>query len=561
MQESILVVGWDGATPELILSLAEVGRLPNLSKLMDHGTSGILTSTVPPYSPPAWASFATGKDPGKHGVFDFYRRQPKTYHQSWIQARIRNCKPVWSLVSEAGGKVGIINVPMTYPPDKVNGFMISGFPIPAGRRDFTYPPDLLPKLCDEVGEYKVSMDPVFTHFSFFESLEDDFLRELYRVTETSTRASIFLLENFDWDLFIVVFTGSDRIQHYFWKHMDTKHYDHDPSRSKKYGSAILDYYCKLDEILGQLTARTNENTNVIVLSDHGFGPQYGEFYVNKWLVDLGLLRLKKKPRYARLLFSFGLARENIQHLLVKLGLINLIERLPRNVRELMPESRFSLSDIDWSNTKAYSFGDFGEIYVNLRGREPEGIVEPGTEYESIRNFIARELYNIENPETGERIIQKVFMKEDLYSGEFVSEAADLVFLSGYAKCRFQVPPETGEKTRVGSEKVSALRVSGEQSGTHRINGFFAMSGKFKEGLHINASIVDIAPTILYLMDLPVPLDMNGKILDAAIDPSYMKSHPIRYEEAHPPEEHLEHELSEDEMADLKNRLRSLGYID
>jgi len=547
LQGSVLVVGWDGAAPELISTLIEEGKLPNLSKLTNLGVVGTLNSTVPPYSPPSWASFATGRNPGKHGVFDFYRREPQTYHKSQIQAKIRNCRAIWSLVSDAGGKVCIINVPMTYPPDKVNGFMISGFPVPVGREDFTYPPNLLAKLRDEVGEYKVAMDPTFKHFSFFESLEEAFLEELYRVTEMRTNASIFLMENFDWNLFIVVFTGLDRIQHYFWKHMDTKHYDHDPYKAKKYGTAILDYYQKLDEILGELIARTNESTTVIVLSDHGFGPQYGEIYVNKWLMSHGLLRLKRKPKHARLLFKLGLARENIQRFF--------------GIRESMPESRFSLSDIEWASTKAYSFGDFGEIYINLKEREAEGIVEPGAEYENIRSYIARELYKIENPETGERIVQKVFMKEDLYSGEFLGEAADIIFLSGYAKCRFQVPLEV-EETRMSSKDASFFRVSGEQSGTHRINGFFAMSGRHvKGGLHIDASIMDIAPTILYLMDLPVPSSMDGEILDIALEPSYLESHPVRYEEERPPEKYVEHELTKEEMADLRERLRSLGYID
>ncbi len=560
MQRRILVIGWDGATPDLISTLTKDGRLPNLSKLVGQGASGTLTSTVPPYSPPSWASFATGKNPGKHGVFDFYRREPKTYHKSQIQAKIRNSRALWSLVGDAGGKVTVINVPMTYPPDKVNGFMISGFPVPIERKDFTYPSSLLTELQDRVGGYKVAIDPSFKHFSFFESPEDAFLEELYRVTEIRARASLFLMENFAWDLFIVVFMGSDRIQHYFWKYMDTKHYAYDSSKAGKYGSAILDYYCKLDDILGQLTARTDDNTTTVVLSDHGFGPQYGEIYVNKLLMDLRILRLKKKPRPARMLFKLGLAREDIQRFLVRLGLTRLIEILPRSLRESMPESRFSLSDIEWSRTKAYSFGDFGEIYINLKGREPQGIVEPGAEYENIRNQIAEALYDVENLETGERIVQKVFMKEDLYSGGFFDEAADLVFLSGYAKCRFQVPLEIEEETDL--KETSVFRVSGEQSGTHRINGFYAISGKdVNKGIRTEANITDITPTILYLMGLPIPSDIDGEIMSAALTPSYVESHPIRYEEEQPQEKYLEHELSEEEMTDLSERLRSLGYID
>jgi predicted AlkP superfamily phosphohydrolase/phosphomutase len=212
----------------------------------------------------------------------------------------------------------------------------------------------------------------------------------------------------------------------------------------------------------------------------------------------------------------------------------------------------SFLDIDWSKTKAYSFGVWAPIYINLEGREPEGVIKPGKEYENLRDFLVDELYKLKDPETNEKIVNKVYKREELYTGPYADGAPDIMFM----------PKDT--YTAFGDfEFLSSSIVSPSYwSGAHRMNGIIVMNGPcVKEGVTIeNAQLIDVAPTILYLIDLPIPSDMDGKVLTEAIKPSYLVLNPVRYEDAETGIMPIEFKMTREEEQIVKERLRRLGYI-
>ena len=523
MQNKVLVIGLDGATPQLVFPWAMEGKLPNLAKLMENGVSGNLRSTIPPMTAPAWTSFMTGKNPGKHGIYHFIEYVHKSYDYRIVTTKDIKAKTLWSILSELGMKVGVMQVPMIYPPEKVNGFLISGgITTPGPKSDFAYPPELREFLLEEF-DFKVGITE-----KYYEGNEDAFIADLSHTEERKAEATIHLMKNCDWDFFMVVFTNIDALQHFFWKYMDTTHPGYDPEEAKKYGDTIFNYYQKLDGIVGDMLNNVDEDTTVVIMSDHGFGPLYNELHLNKWLMDLNLLKLKEKRDvsfYRYWLSKNGLNREMISMLLIKLGLKRIIDVIPQRIRKSMP-SHYTPSDIDWSKTKAYSVATHGLLYINLKGRNPEGIVESGKEYEELRDYIIKELHNLRDPETGKTVVDRVYKREELYNGEYVNKAPDLFVLTDMTYQNIGTLDNTlirpsWKLEGAQSGKVSALLMKQRTlaSGNHRKDGIFIMKGRDirKNVIIKNARIIDIAPTILYNMGVPIPLDMDGEALKDAFE--------------------------------------------
>ena len=526
----VLVIGMDGATPQLLFPWAEEGKLPNLAKLIKEGVSGKLRSTIPPITAAAWVSFMTGKSPGKHGVVDFVQRKFGSYERTrgldkWeieeksgidlsvVSAAAISSKKIWDILSENGKRVGVMHVPITYPPKKVNGFMITGLGTPSLESDFTYPRELREKILSE--GYKIHITELDV-----ENNEDAVLRNMHETEEGRCKVAINLMREYDnWDFFFVMFEAPDVAQHLFWKHTDPEHHVHEPEKAKKYGDAILNCYQLLDELIGKILENVDENnTTVIIMSDHGGGALNRIFYINQWLLDMGLVKLRKKAN-REIALRLGLSKENIRYMLIKLGLKRIIKRIPKNLRERMPDA-YTISDFDWKETKAYSIGGWGFIYLNLRGREPEGIVSE-EEYEVLRDYIINELYKLKDPDTGENVVKEVFKKEDLYDGQPSDQLPDLIVMTDESiDCKHSI-------TKESSVLVPS---SPGKSGNHRKDGIFIIKGKnIRKNMIIeNAEIIDIAPTILYLMGVPIPSDMDGKVLKDAFIPNYKEERPAGY---------------------------------
>jgi len=555
----VLVIGLDGATPELLMKLIIEGKLPHLSKIMNNGVYGTLKSVMPPFSSPAWLSFMTGKNPGKLGIFSFQDRKPGTYEIRVANFQSINSKSIWEILSEHGKKVGVLAVPTTFPPRKVNGFLVSGWPIPQGRT-FTYPNDLQSKLYELTGVYET--DRIWKTTWRFAS-EDKFLKGLYVFTEKEVKTTKYLMNKYDWNFFVTVFEGIDAIQHFFWKYMDRQHPLHSPKGAEKYGNEIIKFYQKIDEIINELLNSVDDSTTVVIMSDHGAGALHYYFNINQWLIEKGLLKIKGKGSspltwLPRLVSN----QKKIVNLFTRLGLmrvyypiadrITLLGKLMKNILTYPP-----LMNADWSNTKAYGLGvgNFGQIYINLKGREPEGSIESGKEYEELRNYLIEELRNLTDPKTNRQMVVEVFKKEEIYSGEYVDQAPDVTFFIDELR--------VGIDHTLGHDAIFTYDLSNRHDNAgHRMNGILLMRGKnIKKGLRVEgANLIDLAPTILYTMNVPVPFDMDGKVLINAFTSSYIKSNPIKYQKVTIKPRPSKYEWSKEDEEKIKERLKMLGYL-
>jgi predicted AlkP superfamily phosphohydrolase/phosphomutase len=557
MIERMLVIGLDSAPLDLLEPWVEAGKLPHLGRLMARGSTGVLRSTFPPLSPAAWSSFATGMYPGKHGVLDHGYREPGTYRIVPTNARRRGGKTVWELIGEQGGRVGVINVPETYPPEPVNGFLITGMTTPSEDADWCYPPSLAEELEKAVGGYQV----------YGLRSKEDLDRSLAGMHQTipmRMRAAAYLWERYAPQFMVLVFMETDVVQHKTWKFMDPSHPQHDPAGARKYGSAILETYRRVDEQLPLLLDGVDDQTAVVVMSDHGAGPIDKWLNLNSWLLRQGLIRLKPglPSRLRHLLFRLGWTPNTAYRLAssLRLGLVDRAAvRVKRkgSVMGANPLMRLFLSfeDIDWPRTRAYTLGgNLTGVWVNLKGREPHGAVAPGAGYEQVREELIASLKQLHDPDTGEPVVTAIHRREAVYEGPYLYRAPDVLF-----ETRGEQYTGSGIQEFVSNATMAPSPIF---SGCHRQAGMVILAGTpFRQGVRLREQrIVDLAPTILHLLGYDVPVDMDGQVMLDALTPEYREAHPVRLAgEAWKPAEEEARFSPEDEET-LTERLRGLGYV-
>src|SRR5437867_729066 len=284
----IVIVGLDAATFDLIGPWAAEGKLPNLNALMRNGAWGKLASILPPITPPAWTSFMTGKNPGKHGIFHFMEASPGTYGFRYLNAGSRRAKTIWRILSDAGYSVGTINIPFTYPPEQLSGFQISGMDTPSEKSSFIYPPELRSELEGLLGRFK--LDLRYLGYMTTDPRRHEVLAEMEKLDRQWLGASLYLMRKYAAGVMMFTFMSIDTVQHHFWQYMDRNHHLHDSAAAKHFGDAILRVYQRLDDAIGQLLRETSSGTSVFIVSDHGGGPTSDRVvYLNRYLAQLGLL--------------------------------------------------------------------------------------------------------------------------------------------------------------------------------------------------------------------------------------------------------------------------------
>jgi predicted AlkP superfamily phosphohydrolase/phosphomutase len=451
----------------------------------------------------------TGKNPGEHGIYDFYRLNDE--FELEVNFADRRKEPaIWDYLTRAGKKSIVINVPFTFPPHKINGIMITDFTTPSLKSRFTYPDDFKQKLLKRFPNYKLSED---SKFSEIESDKINFLRDIFEITEQQFQVTKWLIKE-NWDFFMITFMGTDHIQHWYWKYMDKTHPEYTEEGNKRYGDKIFQLYYKIDKIINELLKIIPSNTNVVIMSDHGAGPYLKNVYLNNWLRKKGYLYLKSNFRtnFKKVINFLNITPQSLVSLALKLGLGKLNKKTGfKSKKSIFDFISFTYKDVDWNKTKAYSFGYYGSIYLNKKNKEVKD------NYEKIREKIIKELRTLKNPETNEPLIDRLWKKEEIYHGKFFDRMPDIIF--SMANFSYASSSMFGFASRKIFSKPITLK-----SGEHRLEGILFLYGpNFKKNKKINdANIIDLAPTILKLFNIDKIFNSDNKrIFDGKILNEYI----------------------------------------
>jgi len=505
----MLVIGLDGATWDVLDPMVRSGRMPNLGRLRERAVWGTLHSTNPPVTFPAWTSFATGVNPGKHGIFDFTRREFGTYDVRFINATYRKAPTVWKRLSDAGRRVCVVGIPGSYPPEAIDGCMISGFDTPVttrADRSFVHPPGWAADLL--AGDGFPFAD--FQEFRVGPGWHREALARLLRGIATKTQLGLKLLRRERWDCFLLMFGESDTVAHHFWHLHDRSSPRYDAALAATLGDAVEQVYEALDVAIGALLAAADDDT-VMLASDHGFGGVGRKtLFLNRWLEQNGLQT--RSDRDGELGFAgrvkqvaLGFTPASLQARLFRIAGGRLASRL---------ESAARFAGIDWERTTVFSedLNYFPNLWVNLRGREPQGTVA-ADDYDRVRTDVIARIGAWVDPESGARIVRRAWRREELYHGPHVGLAPDIVLElaldGGYSyACAPSAGAAPGEMLRVGVDP-SGGKLHG-LSGSHRAAGAFLLAAPgVTPKAHAQAQIADMAATILVQLGLGIPADFDG----------------------------------------------------
>jgi predicted AlkP superfamily phosphohydrolase/phosphomutase len=566
----VFVIALDGATFDLIEPWAAAGHLPHLQKLIANGAYARLESTLPPITGAAWTSFQTGVQPGRHGIFDWLTRKDGSYDLVPISSQSIQREVLWEYLSRHGKRVGVMGVPVSYPARPVNGFILTDLLTPSGV-NYAFPPELKDEIESKIGPYPVMPEHWRGRYaarSWLENLKKSLARR--------AEIALYLSETKPWDFFMVHIMETDSVSHQMWHLLDKRerpryhggiHLTRSLSASGEGQgevNPILEIYQLADRFVGEIAARLDEDTTLLVISDHGFGPLFYNIYLNCWLYEHGYLVLKRNVTtlLKRLAWRAGLTPENLYVWAERLRLLDLGASLRHgHLHDLLGRVFLSTQNIDWPRTRAYSYGNVGQIYLNLKGREPQGCVEPADAPALVAEIIAKLQawldVHLRQPKAGEGVQSRrslVYRKEEIYWGEALDRAPEILV----------VPPDgvmAVGTTEFLSNRVITPTYAG--SGWHRMEGIFIAAGKTIEpGPKQKLRIVDLFPTIVALLGLPIPEGLDGQQASLGVhlrQPSAGKGEqtgrsPVlpRSGEVPSPGEAWEKEIRE--------RLQGLGYI-
>jgi len=523
----------DGAPFDVFLALAQKNVLPNFRMLMNRGCFNLLKSTIPPISPVAMPSLFSGKNPGKHGMLGFGRIEKGVFKPYLSTSMPKNS--LWDVVGNTNKKVILLNVPWTFPPFKVNGIMISGPPAP-GNRARSYPPDFISILESRIGQYFPDLNLKSVNYVGYD--EKSFLDEAYLVTRKRAEAMYYLMENFEWTLFLAVFTSLDRVQHVFFGYFE----EESPFFNVGKKEYLIGYFRQIDSIIGRVISLLNEHDYLVIASDHGFTHVNKYVGINNLLVQGGFA----KQRSSSQLFTL----EKVANYFEKIGIKDLKKIVPRKIfgsaQKVVPR------DLDFAKSKA--FGVPVE-YVSIN----KNLLRDVTEYEHIKKALIGFLYSVRDELNGEKIVERIFDTREIYHGDYVSDAPDLViaFKRGYE-------PRLWRKKTV--EQVRPIKNRTVKTGTHAglwaQRGILIFLGKdIKEAYSTEASIVDVAPTIMHILGVPIPQDVDGRVLQEVFRPeSEFLQKPMMYQTLLSDEKKEEHRISRKEETEILEKLKRLGYI-
>jgi predicted AlkP superfamily phosphohydrolase/phosphomutase len=446
----VLVIGLDCGEPSLAFEKYIQG-MPNLRSLMEAGAWGRLESTMPPITVPAWTSMVSGYDPGELGTYGFRNRRRGSYELDFATSAAVRVPRLWDHLGRHGKESIVFAVPQTYPPPAVmRGKLVGCFLTPDAGSRYAYPAGLREELHARFGPYIVDVE------NFRTDDKKALLGRIYEMSEQHYRMCLWLMKEYDWDFFMMVDMGVDRFHHGFWKYIDPGHPKHE--KGSPFEGAGFEYYGFHDRWIGRLLAEVPSDTTVLVVSDHGAKRMKGGICVNEWLMEKGYLAIKgPKPR--------------------KLTKISKVE-------------------IDWKKTRVWGEGGYyARIFFNVKGREPEGIVEEGEPYEALRREVASALEDMRDGE-GRPLGNRVMRAEEIYR-KVEGFPPDLIVLFGNLDYRSVGSLGTGSV-------ITTENDTGPDDANHDFYGMLAISGGKSRlrGRIEGARIYDIAPTVCKLLDVP-----------------------------------------------------------
>ena len=556
----VLIVGLDGATFDLMLPWIEDGSLPNLKALLDGGARSPLKSTIPPITPCAWSSFMTGKNPGKHGLFDFVEPSGDGEGFRFTNASFRDGETLWGCLSRHGRNVGVVNVPMTYPPEPVNGFLISGLDTPHEHSPFMYPAEIRQELKQAGIRYRIDQQHLGNMRT--DARRRQQLQDIFDAEDARTATFRMLSRSHPSDFRMIVYGATDQVQHHFWHYMDPTHDKFDADGAEEFRDAILRTYVHIDHQLGLILSETDEDTITMIMSDHGFGPTSSlRLRLNQVLSEAGLLDFKAKerrPSVARKAAGWldGVLRSTLS------------SDAKRTIAGMFPKLRvwfenLDEAEIDWDRTRAYvneAYRSSPAVWLNQKNGPLNG------EADGLRREVEAVLKSLVDPATGDPAISNCYRPHELYHGPHTDRAPEI--LPSWWEDGFLIDQSEPGDDQPPNVERSAEPIQGgvEFAGSHRLDGvFMACGGPLREGFSFEgAEIIDVAPTVLHLMGLPVPSDMDGRVLTEALDDEFVREHEIRTERIDDDSEDgaddARKSFTEDESELIAKRLQALGYI-
>jgi len=535
----VLLLGLDGVTYSVLDPAFAAGHMPNYKALLDRSASGVLTSTIPPYTPPGWTSIFTGVNPGRHGIFGFTLGNVQQ-NRGLVRLDRVTAPAIWNAANAQGKRIGLFNIPMTYPAPEVDGFAVSGMLTPEGGGEtpesFTYPVSLGAEISAHVGRYEIDIEVDYDQ----DWRNTAIIERLSKNLASKRKALTFLLDKHpDIPILFGVLEAPDRLMHVHYKYIDPRceHY-HRPEAAPIRERAWA-FFDEMDEMIGDMVAWAGGDGFIVTMSDHGFGPKDKSVNVNVALREWGLLSVGGAGAVTK---SAGL------------------RKVARRVKKALPKSVWQKAkgaaqgSIDWSRTKAFSAPIPQQgIYVNVAGREPNGIVAEA-EYESVRDEIIERFSALTDPDDGLPVVDHIYKREEVVTGAQAVDAPDL-----FPVCRaYSYELSDGLYSPGILDDYRDL-----PRGFHHMDGVFGIAGPGVIGRDsLAASIYDVMPTALYLAGLKVPR-VDGRVLTEMLPAALIGSRPAVVEDMDLPLAGAGAEAtpySADEEAMLEESLRNLGYL-
>ncbi len=534
----VLLLGIDGITYNVLNPAFEAGHMPNYKALLDRSASGYLTSTVPPYTPPGWTSIFTGVNPGKHGIFGFTLGNVQQV-KGLVRLDRVTAPAIWNAANAQGTRIGLFNIPMTYPAPAVDGFSVSGMLTPEGGgstpEHFTYPDSLGAEISSKVGHYEIDIEVDYDE----DWKSTAIIERLSKNLAAKRVAQRHLLETNDVPILFSVIESPDRLMHVHYKYIDPRCPHYGAPEAAPIRERAWQFFDEMDEMIGDMIAWAGDDGWIITMSDHGFGPKDKSVNVNVALREWGMLSVGGAGSVAK---SAG------------------VRKLARKAKKVLPKSVWQKAKqqaqgtIDWSKTKAFSAPIPQQgIYINLKGREPNGIVEQD-DYDKVRDEIIERFSALTDPDDGKPVVDRIYRREEILTGAQTPDAPDL----------FPVCREYSYELSDGLYSPGILDdYTKLPRGFHHMDGVFGVAGPGVMPVSgERASLLDIMPTALYLAGLKIP-EVDGRVLTEFLPEAHVAANPVQIEAMQLPlaGEGVEATpYSAEEEAQIEESLRNLGYL-